>query len=58
MLAKQLGLTREERLQLTEVLLWRDVPSWGSLSDAEVQRVLDAIEGYALISHALSERQP
>lgn len=52
MLAKQYGLTREDRLQLAEVLLWKDVPSWSGLSDDEIGRLLDALEGYALITVA------
>ncbi len=56
MLAKQLRLSREDRLQLAEVLLWRDVPSWSALTDDEIARLLDAFEGYALIAHLLAER--
>ena len=56
MLAKQLRLTREDRLQLAEVLLWRDVPSWSALTDAEIGRLLDAFEGYALIAMLIDQR--
>ena len=56
MLAKQLRLTREDRLQLAEVLLWRDVPSWSALTDDEIGRLLDAFEGYALIAMLLDQR--
>lgn len=49
--ARRYNLTREDRLQLAEVLLWRDVASWKTLSEPELCRVLDALEGYALITH-------
>lgn len=51
-LADALHLTREERHELAEMLLKRDVASWGSLSNAEMGRMVDALEGYAL-THAL-----
>lgn len=50
MLAGELRMGREDRLHLAEVILWRDVKSWKDLSDGEVGRLLDAFEGYALIS--------
>lgn len=49
--ARRYNLTREDRLQLAEVLLWRDVHSWKTLNEPELCRVLDALEGYALITH-------
>lgn len=58
MLAKRLELTREDRVQLAEVLLWKDVASWKDLSDEDVQRLLDAFEGYALISHLRTQQEP
>lgn len=56
LLAQQLNLTREERLQLSEVLLWRDVSSWSELNDDEIGRLLDAFEGYALLTHLSAQR--
>ncbi len=50
------GLTRQERIDLAEYLLRRDVSSWKSLTEAEVGRLLDAFEGHALIAFLLSEK--
>lgn len=49
--ARRYGLTREDRISLAETLLWRDVDSWKSLTEDELVRLLDALEGYALITH-------
>lgn len=54
MLAKRYKLSRAERLELSAVLLWRDVESWNDLTDAEIVRVLDAFEGFALINHLMT----
>lgn len=56
MLFRRLGISRTERLELVSTLLWRDVESFSDLSEAEIVRVLDALEGFALISHLLSTR--
>jgi hypothetical protein len=56
MMAKRFRLTREERLELSAVLLWRDVASWKDLTDAEIIRVLDAFEGFTLINSLLTKR--
>ena len=61
LVARELGFTREDRIDLAEKLLWRDVESWKDLSSAEVTRLLDAFEGYELISFirdTARERQP
>ena len=55
MLAKQLRFSRADRLMFAEVLLWRDVPSWSGLDDSEIQRLLDAFEGYALVRAHLDQ---
>lgn len=55
MLAKQLRMSRQDRLQFAEVILWRDVPSWAKLDDDEIQRLLDAFEGYALVQAHLDQ---
>lgn len=56
MMATRLRLTREERLELSAVLLWRDVESWKDLTDAEIIRVLDAFEGFTLINSLMTRR--
>ena len=44
-LARDLGLSHEERLELASAILWRDVLSWADLDDAQVLRMLDVLEG-------------
>jgi hypothetical protein len=56
MLARELGLTREDRIDLAEKLLWRDVESWKDLAEPEIGRMLDALEGFELISFLRAER--
>ena len=48
--ADQLHLSREERIDLASMILRRHVSTWKELSDGQVVRLLDAMEGYALIS--------
>lgn len=55
-LADALGLTRDERIDLAETLLWRDLESWQHLSDEEVSRLLDAMEGGLLIAQLFAMR--
>jgi hypothetical protein len=47
--ADRYGLTRDDRIALAETLLWRDVTSWTQLSEEQLDRLLDALEGYALV---------
>lgn len=54
--AKALGLTRDERIDLAQYLLRRDITSWTQLDEDQVLRLLDAIEGFELIVHLLSSR--
>jgi len=51
-------LNREERLNFTQMILRQDVPSWKCLTEQQVERLLDGLEGYGLIQHIMSERQP
>lgn len=44
-LANELTLTKDERLDLAQAILWRDVVSWKDLTDEQVDRMLDALEG-------------
>ena len=55
MLAKRLRMSRQDRIEFAECLLWRDVRSWSELDDGEVQRLLDAFEGYAMIQAHLDQ---
>lgn len=45
------GLDRQERIELAEMILRRDIGSWTELSEPDLVRLLDALEGYALVSH-------
>lgn len=54
----EIGLTRDERHQLSEMLLHRDITTWATLEDADRCRLLDALEGYMLIDVLLSLRPP
>ncbi len=55
-LADDLTLTRDERIELSRVILWRDIDSWKQLDDAQVGRMLDALEGGEKIIWLLSNR--
>lgn len=56
MLAKHLGLSHDERIELTQYLLRRDITSWEHLTDDQVVRLLDAVEGYQLINDLMTMR--
>lgn len=49
--ARRYNMSREDRLEFAEILLRRDVTSWKNLDEAQFCRLLDAMEGYALITH-------
>jgi len=56
MVSREIGLTRDERLELASYILRRDVTTWKTLSDEQVWRMLDALEGFELISTMLEDR--
>lgn len=56
--AKEIGLTREERIELAEYLLRRDITTWSTLDDDQVSRLLDAFDGFHLIVEMLAQRPP
>lgn len=58
LMAKEIGLTREERIELARYLLRRDVSSCSDLDEDQVLRMLDAMEGYHLISTLNALRPP
>lgn len=55
-LSKEIGLTDEERVELAQYILRRDITSWGGLDDGQVTRLLTAMEGFQLIRDLLSLR--
>lgn len=58
LLADEIGLTRTERIELSCYLLRRDITTWKQLDDAQVCRLLDALEGWQLIQALDAQRPP
>lgn len=56
-LATECGLTRQDRIDLAEMLLKRDCVSWKSLSENEIGRLVDAMQGFAYVHFLLTQRQ-
>lgn len=56
MLAREHGLSREDRLDLASYMLRRDITTWRTLSDAQVSRLLDAFEGHELLAELERQR--
>lgn len=54
--ADQIGLTTDERIEIAQFLLRRDITSWRQLDDDQVNRMLDALEGFLLVTYQLSLR--
>lgn len=54
--AREIGLCREARIDLAEYVLRRDVDTWKTLTDEEVCRLLDTLEGFLLVGFLLSEQ--
>lgn len=54
--ADEAGLSRNERIDVAQYLLRRDITSWSQLDDGQVARLLDAFEGHHLIGEILSQR--
>ena len=54
--AREIGLTRGERIEVAQYLLRRDITSWKQLDEEQVARMLDGLEGYQLISTLLDMR--
>lgn len=54
--AREIGLTDEERHALAGYVLRRDATSWKSLSDSQMTRLLDAMEGFVLIHSLFLQR--
>lgn len=56
LLAGEIGLTHDNLLDLATIMLRRDIISLTHLDDAQVSRMLDALEGYEKISFLLDAR--
>lgn len=50
-LARTLGLSRDDRMDFAQMLLWRDISSWNELTGEQIDRLLDALEGYVLVAY-------
>ena len=55
-MADHIGLTRDERIEISKAVLWRDLTSWSSLTPEQVDRLLDAMEGYVFVTWTLMNR--
>lgn len=55
-LADELQFTRDERHELAEHALNRDVTTWSTLTEPEVDRLLDNLMGYIRVKHLLEQR--
>ena len=56
MIAGEIGLDRDERIELSKYLLRRDIVSWKHLDEDQVLRILDALEGFQLIAELARQR--
>jgi hypothetical protein len=55
-LAKELGMSDDDRIEFARALLWRDITSWSQLNDDQVYRLLDALEGARLVIELYRQR--
>lgn len=55
-LTKELELDDDMRLELASYLLRRDILSWKNLEPEQIARLLDALEGYQLITQLKAMR--
>lgn len=55
-LAKELGLSDDDRMEFAKALLWRDITSWNQLDDVQVMRILDGLEGARLVVELYRQR--
>lgn len=45
--------TRQDRIDLAQFLLRRDIHSWKELTEGQLSRILDAFEGHQLINQLI-----
>lgn len=58
LICDEVGLTDDERKELACYLLRRDITSFSQLDEDQVLRMLDAVEGYQLITELMRLRPP
>lgn len=56
--ATHLGLQRDELIDLASYLLRRDISSSKQLDEEQVGRMLDALEGFELVTALIAQRPP
>jgi hypothetical protein len=56
LLADEIGLTREERIEWASFAMRRDLTSWKQLDEDQVLRMLDQLEGFQLGCNLLLAR--
>jgi hypothetical protein len=57
-ICSELGLDRDDRLELAAVVLNRAVGSWSDLDDADEVRLLDAVSGFVYVHYLLRNKCP
>ena len=55
-LVGELGLDRDERLELATMALAVEIESWKDLSDEQVFRLCDVLDGYGYVAELLRQR--
>jgi hypothetical protein len=56
LLAHEIGLDHDECIELTQYILRRPVVSWKNLPDDHADRLLDALQGFQLVSQLIRMR--
>lgn len=54
--ANQAGLTRDDRLELAQVILRDGITSWNQLDNTDCRRLHDALDGFAYVAHLHIEK--
>lgn len=54
--AGELGFDRQERIDLAQVILGRELTSWSHVTDEEADRLVDCFDGYDKITYILTSR--
>lgn len=56
-LARELGLTRDDRVDFARMLLADDeIRSWSDLHDQQISRIVDGLEGFLFVTHLRATR--
>lgn len=57
-IAKELGLTREERHELAEMVFKKDITSWKQLSDSQMERLAEGLFIVECVGELYRQRPP